>query len=179
MICRPGEASAPREGCAALLRGNERSPGSAVQKGQRPEGTRQRRAMAPPLQRKHRRTGLCKRVVGKITHVDLKQLTRQLPDESLDCLLSCPRALLGCMSADLWPSIHRRLNRFSAISRFSHPEGEWKLAGGASHRIRRKIERAPEGALEIARLPPPPPGRIPFSDGIRWLAPPANTSFQN
>ena len=39
--------------------------------------------MAPPLQRKHRRAGLCKRVVGKITHVDLEQLTRQLPDESL------------------------------------------------------------------------------------------------
>jgi hypothetical protein len=45
------------------------------------------------------------------------------------------------------------------------PEGQRKLAGGASHRIRRKIERAPEGAPEIARLappPPPPPGRIPF-----------------
>ena len=35
---RPFYASAPREGCKALLRGNERSPGSAVQKGTKLKG---------------------------------------------------------------------------------------------------------------------------------------------
>jgi hypothetical protein len=54
------------------------------------------------------------------------------------------------------------------------PEGQRKLAGGASHRFRSKIECAPEGALEVSPFPPPPPGRIRFSDLIRWLAPPAN-----
>jgi hypothetical protein len=54
------------------------------------------------------------------------------------------------------------------ISRlFNGPEDPRKLGVGASHRIHAKIECAPEGALEIARLAPPPPGRIPFSEAIR------------
>jgi hypothetical protein len=54
------------------------------------------------------------------------------------------------------------------ISRlFNGPEDPRKLGVGASHRIHAKIECAPEGALEIARFAPPPPGRIPFSEAIR------------
>jgi hypothetical protein len=35
-------------------------------------------------------------------------------------------------------------------------------------------ESAPDGAEETLGVPAPPPGRVPFWGGNRWLAPPPN-----
>ena len=43
------------------------------------------------------------------------------------------------------------------------PEGQRKLAGGASHRIITDMETAPEGAAEMARFPAPLRGAFAFA----------------
>ena len=60
----------------------------------------------------------------------------------------------------------------------SVPEGRWKSAGGASHRLGNREYSAPEGrrgnyAVAVFRFPPPGRGGLTI-DPIRWLAPPAN-----
>ena len=42
-----------------------------------------------------------------------------------------------------------------AVHASLHPEGEWKLAGGVSHRTTDETASAPEGAAESGEVPAP------------------------
>ena len=72
------------------------------------------------------------------------------------------------------PRAAMKKNPREIFAGFCHPEGGWKLAGGANHRIPRPTGARPSGALEDVAFPPPHPGRILVVGGNRWLAPPAN-----
>ena len=60
------------------------------------------------------------------------------------------------------------------VNAFAHPEGEWKLAGSANHRIAATKIMRPGGALENCGISAAPSGAVSISARIRWLAPPAN-----
>ncbi len=53
-------------------------------------------------------------------------------------------------------------------------EGDWKLAGGVSHRTRHEKTRAPRRGAENRGISAAPAGAHPLGVPIRWLTPPAN-----